>query len=104
MQIESEATGEPLWQRRALALTDRILEQFMADDGALAMTTNREHLLIELDADGDTVYPSGVFATIDLLIGLGAGNEDYAEAAMRVARHYSARFDMSTPIRRLTTT
>lgn len=104
MQIESEATGEPLWQRRALALTDRILEQFMADDGALAMTTNREHLLIELDADGDTVYPSGVSATIDLLIGLGAGNEDYADAAVRVARHYSARFDMSTPIRRSTTT
>jgi uncharacterized protein YyaL (SSP411 family) len=89
------ATDDKVWRDRAGLLGDGIIERFMAPDGALAMTTAEANMLISMESTGDSVYPSGTSAAIDLLLRLSASSEDgrHAAAAGKILRHYSAPLD-----------
>jgi len=86
-----KATNNPIWHRRARLVTDALLRRFDADnDGALATTTNLEHLIITPPEDGDDAYPSGTSSAVELLERLArtTGKDKYALAAARIIANW----------------
>jgi len=90
-----DATGEAVWRERAESLAGAILDRFVRADGGLRMSEAEADLLIPPEDTGDSVYPSGTSATIELLLRLaGATDRDiYGAAARRLLVHYSGRIE-----------
>jgi len=87
------ATGEPVWRERAAKLADAILTRFARADGTL-MTSEREgELLIAPVDDGDSAYPSGTSAAVEVFLRLAGAtsNAQYASAATRIVRRLGDR-------------
>jgi uncharacterized protein YyaL (SSP411 family) len=78
-----DATGETRWLQRASHLADSLLARFQRPDGSLATTTAEKDLPMPPPEDGDTIYPSGTSAAVDLLLRLerSTGAARYVDAA-----------------------
>ncbi len=88
-----DATGNPVWRKRAIALAEIIAERFLDVDGTLRMTADRTELpLAAMDTDDDA-YPSGISATIDLWLRLAATDEAarFAKPVMSLLRRSAPR-------------
>ncbi|MCK7500628.1 MAG: hypothetical protein MZW92_68205 [Comamonadaceae bacterium] len=83
----SEATGDKIWLVRAMRLTDDILRRFALPDGRLRTSTADHDLLIVLRETGESVYPAGLSATVDLLQRLAEIEPRYRELAQPILRH-----------------
>ena len=77
-----DATGDSKWLRRAGQLADDLLTRFQRADGSLATTTAEKDLPMSPPEDGDTIYPSGSSAAVDLLLRL--------DRSTRAARYIDA--------------
>ncbi|MBI2903077.1 MAG: thioredoxin domain-containing protein, partial [Candidatus Methylomirabilis oxyfera] len=90
-----DLTKNTVWLTRAAALADDMLQQFARKDGRLSTVPNERDLLIVPEDDGDSVYPSGTSAAIDLLLRLGESTKQarYASAAALVVRHISHQME-----------
>ena len=93
-----DASGERVYVQRAMILTDAMLKRFRRDNGVL-ISSNDPNLLIQLQDDGDDVFPSGTSAAIELLLRLSAAtkNPRYESAAAAVLRHLSGQFNQRPP-------
>jgi uncharacterized protein len=92
----SAATGKPVWRDRATLLGEIILERFVSEDGALAMTRDPQALLIPVTDEGDSDVPSGTSSTIDLfsqLAALSSDREPFARVATRAVRRLSGALE-----------
>lgn len=81
----SEATGDPIWSRRASALGATIVERFVKPDGLALTTVSDKNLIvpaINLQDGGDV--PSGTSAAYALLVRLGKSEPHFAEAATKI--------------------
>ena len=65
-----DATGDSKWLHRAGQLADDLLTRFQRADGSLATTTSEQDLPMAPPEDGDTIFPSGSSAAVDLLLRL----------------------------------
>jgi uncharacterized protein YyaL (SSP411 family) len=82
-----QAGGGKVWLQRATTLTDALLQRFELDAGAMS-TVRDETLIVAPPEQGDEAYPSGLSASVDLLMQLSraTGRKRYSEAAERAAR------------------
>jgi uncharacterized protein len=87
------ATGEPVWLGRAQSLADAMLKRFAQADGTFFTSTSRADLLIAPIDDGDTAYPSGTSAAVELLLRLAAAGRGprYAAAARNAVERVGGR-------------
>jgi hypothetical protein len=81
-----EATGEPIWRKRAASVAVAMLRRF-SDGNALVTTVAAKQLLFAPEDDGDSSLPSGTSAAVELLSRLyvATGDVQYARAASRIA-------------------
>jgi uncharacterized protein YyaL (SSP411 family) len=84
-----DATKNPIWKERAVALAEAIARHFLHENGRLSTSPNEKELLIVPQDHGDDVYGSGTSATIDLLLRVGAatGTPRYTSLADRILRY-----------------
>lgn len=85
-------TGEPIWHQRAQLLTDALLARFAGAQGRLRMTLTANELPVQPQEHGDNESPSGISATIEVLVALNAlpGGARYGAAAATILRHHAA--------------
>jgi len=85
-------TGDRIWHQRARSITDALLARFAGDNGRLRMTLSADELPVQPQEHGDNESPSGISATIDVLVTLSAlaGGERYGAAAATILRHHAA--------------
>ena len=85
-----ETTGESRWLTEALALTDRMIEEFWdAENGGFFFTgTSHENLIVRSKDYFDNATPSGnsVAAGVLLRLAVLAGKEDYRNVSVAVFR------------------
>ena len=85
-----ETTGELRWLKEALALTDRMIEEFWDDEsGGFYFTgTSHESLIVRAKDYFDNATPSGnsVAATVLLRLGTLTGRDNYRSLATAVLR------------------
>src|SRR5262249_52878272 len=81
------AGGSKVWLQRATTLADALMQRF-DPDAAAASAARDETLIIAAPQQGDTAYPSGISASVDLLTQLShvTGRKRYSAAAERIAR------------------
>jgi uncharacterized protein len=83
-----ETTGEFRWLKEALALTDRMIEEFWDEEGGGFYFTGRSHeeLIVRSKDYFDNATPSGnsVAAGVLLRLAILANNEKYRELAERL--------------------
>ena len=81
------AGGGKVWLQRATTLADTLVQRFDLDAGAMS-TAKDETLIVAPPVQGDEAYPSGISASVDLLMQLSraTGRKRYAEAAEGAAR------------------
>ena len=86
------ATGEPIWEQRAMMLADSMLKRFGRENGGFT-SSEQSNLPIPMEDTEDDVYPSGTSAAVDLLLRLGATTKDerYTVAASRALRYLSSQ-------------
>jgi uncharacterized protein len=84
-----EATKDPVWRERSVALADAIARHFLRENGRLATSPNEKGLLIVARDHGDDVYGSGTSAAIDLFlrVGTATGGTRYPGLADRILRY-----------------
>jgi len=90
-----EVTGETTWLQRAGQLADELLARFQRPDGSLATTTAEKDLPMPPPEEGDTIYPSGSSAAVDLLLRLNrsTGTLRYADAAGEIVKRLGQRVE-----------
>jgi uncharacterized protein YyaL (SSP411 family) len=85
-----ETTGEARWLEEALALTEKMIEEFWDEDGGGFFYTGRtgEQLIVRNKDYFDNAIPSGNSVAAELLLRLSVltGNEDYRRKAVSVLR------------------
>jgi len=85
-----ETTGDARWLREALALTDKMIEEFWDEEGGGFFYTGRsgERLIVRNKDYFDNATPSGNSVAAELLLRLSVltGNEDYQRKAVAVLR------------------
>jgi len=85
-----ETTGEPRWLREAVALADRMVEEFWDDEGGGFFFTGKSHesLIVRAKDYFDNATPSGNSVAAMVLLRLAAltGQENYANLATAVLR------------------
>jgi uncharacterized protein len=93
-----ETTGEPRWLEEAVALADKMVEEFWDDDGGGFFYTGRsgERLIVRNKDYFDNAIPSGNSVAAELLLRLSAltGDEGYRRKAvslLRLVRDLAAR-------------
>jgi len=90
----SEVTGDRIWQNRAAALADSMLDRFSRPDGSFSTAPDEKDLLIPLADEGDMEMPSGTSMAIELLLRLQGttGEARYLDAAANAVRRLSGQF------------
>ena len=90
-----DATGDTQWLQRASQLADDLLARFQRADGSLATTTAEKDLPMSPPEDGDSIYPSGSSAAVDLLLRLerATGATRYIDAARGVVERLGHRLE-----------
>ncbi len=83
-----DATKNPVWKERAVALAEAIARHFLHENGRLSTSPSEKELLIVPQDHGDDIYGSGTSAAIDLLLRVGAatGTPRYTNLADRILR------------------
>ena len=88
-----ETTGELRWLKEALALTDRMIEEFWDDESGGFFFTGKSHesLIVRSKDYFDNATPSGNSVAANVLLRLGAltGRENYRNLATAVLREVS---------------
>ena len=84
-----DATKNPVWKDRAVALAEAITRHFLHENGRLSTSPNENELLIVPQDHGDDVVGSGTSAALDLLlrVGTATGTPRYASLADRILRY-----------------
>jgi len=90
-----DATADTRWLQSASHLADELLARFQRPDGSLATTTAEKDLPMPPPEDGDTIYPSGSSAAVDLLLRLNrsTGTVRYADAARGIVQRLGQRVE-----------
>src|SRR5258706_620002 len=90
-----DATGDNKWLQRTSQLADHLLARFQRNDGGLATTTAEKDLPLPPPEDGDTIYPSGSSAAVDLLLRLerSTGTTRYIDAARGIVDRLGHRLE-----------
>jgi uncharacterized protein YyaL (SSP411 family) len=85
-----EATGEVRWLEEALAITERMIEEFWDEESGGFFYTGKSHeeLIVRSKDYFDNATPSGnsVAAEVLLRLGLLTGNEQYGRKAVTIFR------------------
>ncbi|MDQ3803806.1 MAG: thioredoxin domain-containing protein [Acidobacteriota bacterium] len=85
-----ETTGEARWLEEALALAEKMIEEFWDEEGGGFFYTGRssEQLIVRNKDYFDNAIPSGNSVAVELLLRLSVltGNEDYQRKAVSVLR------------------
>ena len=89
----ADATKKTVWRDRAAQLARSMLRKFTQGDALVNSVAGDDLLIPPLD-DGDHTAPSGSSAAIELLerLHLATGDQEYADAALRIVGRLSGRF------------
>jgi hypothetical protein len=92
-----DASADITSLQRAGQLADDLLARFQRADGSLATTTAEKDLPMPPPEDGDSVYPTGSSAAVDLLLRLerSTGATRYGDAARALIERLGRRLEDS---------
>jgi uncharacterized protein YyaL (SSP411 family) len=91
----ADASGEPVWSRRASVLADAMIKRFVRPDGSVVTASDDTTLLVPAVDLQDHDTPSGTSAAYALLARLGKTEPRYADLATKILTRVAYKIEAS---------